>query len=138
MLGPSEWLAGAGLLLTIMLTGGGVIWKVGEIQRTILTRMAGNKEELDNDLNLLRMAAYEEYKILRREMQEASSMAYREFGKTAEGLREKLADVELWTRDQIRDNRHEVDVKIEKSGERIRQLELFQAREKGFRPDSAS
>jgi hypothetical protein len=65
-------------------------------------------------------------------------MAYREFGKTAEGLREKLADVELWTRDQIRDNRHEVDVKIEKSGERIRQLELFQAREKGFRPDSAS
>lgn len=46
----------------------------------ILNRISDNKEQLDAELTAIRIAAYEEYKILRREMQDGSQRSSVEFG----------------------------------------------------------
>lgn len=72
----------------------------------ILSRISKNKDELDGELTAIRMAAYEEYKILRREMTEASDRAYDRFGESLIAIREKVNEVELWMRDQLAETRH--------------------------------
>ena len=101
----------------------------------ILNRIEKNKEELKEELAAIRIAAYEEYTILRREMSDTMSAAYREFGETVYGIREKVTQVELWIRDELKDTRHTLqggmdqrhmisDEKIEKVSDRVRQLEI--------------
>ena len=86
----------------------------------------------------MRIAAYEEYKTLRHEMHESSSISSREIGETIYGIREKVNQVEIWIRDQLRDHRHTLqgsmdmrhkitDEKIDKLNDRIRQLEIDHA-----------
>lgn len=72
----------------------------------ILNRISSNKEELDDELTAIRMSAYEEYKILRKEMMEASDRAYDRFGESLLALREKVNEVELWIRDELSSTRH--------------------------------
>ena len=106
---------------------------------TILTRINKNKEELDEELSALRLAAYEEYKTLRKEISDVAAVSRREFGESIHAIREKVTQVELWTRDQLMDTRsslgRSIDSrlgmamdKIEKTDSRVRQLELFTAK----------
>ena len=101
----------------------------------ILNRIEKNKEELNEELAAIRISAYEEYKILRKEMVDATTMAYREFGETVFGIREKVTQVELWIRDELKETRHTLqggmdmrhsitDEKMEKISDRVRQLEI--------------
>ena len=95
------WLAGAGLLITIMITGGGIIWKLSEVKASIMEEIVKHRDELDAEVSMVRLAAYEEYKTLRREANEVSAQTYREFGESVAAVREKLNQVEIWVRDQF-------------------------------------
>ena len=129
------WIAAAALIFTVFATA---------ITATmvIVTRINRNKEQLDEDLTAIRLAAYEEYKTLRREIGDVSVISRREFGETVHSIREKVVQMELWTRDQLTEIRlhfsKTVDVrhgmamdKIEKTDDRVRQLELFAAKVTG-------
>ena len=134
-MGIPEWIAFGGLcvatvgMLSLMMSR-----QTGNRDQ-ILNRIETNKEELNKELVAIRTAAYEEYTTLRKEISESSSLAYREFGETVYGIREKVTQVELWIRDELKDTRHTLqggmdmrhsitDEKIEKVSDRVRQLEI--------------
>jgi len=130
-----EWIAFGGLCVLIAGAFLGIFYRQTDNRNQILNRIEKNKEELNDELSALRSAAYEEYKILRKEMAETTNVAYREFGETVFGIREKVTQVELWIRDELKDTRHTLqggmdqrhsitDEKIEKVSDRVRQLEI--------------
>lgn len=139
------WIAGAGLIFSIFVSAGGVIWKLAENKAAILEKLDDHKEQIDEELTAIRLSAYEEYKTLRKEIADGSALARREFGETVNAIREKVAQIELWTRDQLTETRHSLrgaidmrwqiaEEKFERLDERIRQLELFEARYLGVKP----
>lgn len=95
------WIAGAGLIITILISAATIVWKLGEVKASVLEVIAEHREQLDAELTAMRTAAYEEYKILRKELNDTSAQTYREFGETVQAVREKINQVELWVRDQL-------------------------------------
>jgi len=80
-----------------------------------------------------------EYRTLRKEISEVATTSRKEFGETVHAIREKVTEVELWTRDQFTETRHTLrgsidmrhsmnEERFEKLEERVRQLELYDAR----------
>src|SRR6267154_5234841 len=138
-MGAQEWIAFGALCVAIIGAFLGIGSRQTDNRNQILSRIEANREELNDELSAIRIAAYEEYKILRREMAEAHGTAYREFGETVLAIREKVTQVELWIRDELKDTRHTLqggmdmrhsiaDEKIEKVSERVRQLEISGSR----------
>ena len=134
-MGAQEWIAFGALCVAIVTTLSVMMIRQTTNRDQILDRIEKNKEELNDELAAIRISAYEEYKILRKEMVDATTMAYREFGETVFGIREKVTQVELWIRDELKDTRHTLqggmdmrhsitDEKIEKVSDRVRQLEI--------------
>lgn len=141
-MGITEWIAGAGLIVVLLTCTGGVIWRLAENKVAILDRLDEHKEQIDNELTAIRVSAYKEYQILRKEMVDATTIARREFGDSLAALREKVVQVELFIRDQLRETRHTLqgaidmrhqimEDKLEKTEERLRELELNSARREG-------
>jgi hypothetical protein len=135
IVGVPEWIAFGALCTAIVGAFAGIAYRQADNRNRILERMSANKDELNEELSAIRISAYEEYKILRKEMVDATTMAYREFGETVFGIREKVTQVELWIRDELKDTRHTLqggmdmrhsitDEKIEKVSDRVRQLEI--------------
>jgi predicted DNA-binding protein (UPF0251 family) len=133
--GVPEWIAFAALCTAVAGTLSLMMSRQTSNRDQILTRIEKNKEELNDELAAIRISAYEEYKILRKEMAEVMGTAYREFGETVFGIRQKVTEVELWIRDELKDTRHTLqggmdmrhsitDEKIEKVSDRVRQLEI--------------
>ena len=89
----SSWIAFAALMVTIMTVSGGGLW-------ALFAKMNSIKASTDTEVEAIRMAAYLEYKELRREMNDGWSKAYLEFGEAPKALREKINEVELFMRDQ--------------------------------------
>ncbi len=139
------WIELGALIFTILASAMGSVAILYNHKNQILTRMANDKESIDDELMALRMSAYEEYKTLRKEIGDATSIARVEFGETIRAIREKITEVELWTRDQLSETRHTliggmdqrhvigIDM-IEKIEDRMRLLELFSAAQ-GYKPD---
>lgn len=138
--GIQEWAAVGALVLAMFSSAIGVVVKLVDNKNVILERIHENKESLDIELLAIRMAAYEEYKILRREMTEQSDKSYREFGESLHGIREKMTQIELWIRDELSKTRHTLtgsmdmrhqmlEEKIELIDSRIRHVEIEQARQ---------
>lgn len=132
---PSEWIALAALIFTIFSAAAGVVWRASENKNQILHELNKNKDDLEAELVAIRMAAFEEYKILRKEMNEASSLSYREFGESLRAIREKVNEIELWIRDELAKTRHTltgsmdmryqiITEQIEGIDERLRMLEI--------------
>jgi hypothetical protein len=133
--GAQEWIAFGALVTAIIGAFLGIASRQTDNRNQILDRIEKNKEELNDELSAIRIAAYEEYKILRKEMSDTANVAYREFGETVLGIRQKVTEVELWIRDELKDTRHTLqggmdmrhtitDEKIEKVSDRVRQLEI--------------
>ena len=134
-MGIQEWIAFGALCVAIIGCFLGIMSRQTDNRNQILSRIEQNKEELNDELSAIRISAYEEYKILRKEMSDTATVAYREFGETVYGIREKVTQVELWIRDELKDTRHTLqggmdmrhsitDEKIEKVSDRVRQLEI--------------
>jgi len=134
-MGVAEWIAFGTLCVAIAAAFLGIMSRQTDNRDQILNRIEKNKEELNNELSAIRSAAYEEYQILRKEMSDTATVAYREFGETVYGIREKVTQVELWVRDELKETRHTLqggmdmrhsvaDEKIEKVSDRVRQLEI--------------
>lgn len=120
------------LLLTGIVT---MVWKLAENKLQILAKMAEDKESLDHELLAIRMAAFEEYKILRRENNDAADGARRDFGESLHAIREKMTQIEIWIRDELSKTRHTltgsmdmrhhmVDEKLEAIDARLRIVEI--------------
>jgi hypothetical protein len=133
--GIPEWIAFGALCVAIVGTLSLMMSRQTDNRNQILSRIEKNNKELKEELAAIRAAAYEEYTTLRREMSDTMSAAYREFGETVYGIREKVTQVELWIRDELKDTRHTLqggmdmrhsitDEKIEKVSDRVRQLEI--------------
>lgn len=110
----------------------------------ILNRISDNKEQLDAELTAIRIAAYEEYKILRREMQDGSLRSSGEFGESIRAIREKVNQVELWFRDELAKTRHTLtgsmdmrytllEQRLDEIDKSVKSLELENARRQGVR-----
>jgi hypothetical protein len=139
------WAALGALIFAVL---GGSVTSVATLfnhKNQILEQMAKDKESTDQELMAIRMSAFEEYKTLRREIGEVASISRKEFGETIVALREKVTQVELWVRDQLTETRHTltgsmdmrhtiVVEKLEKTDDRVRELELFAA-QRGFNAD---
>jgi hypothetical protein len=134
-MGAQEWIAFGALCTAIIGCFVGIMSRQTDNRNQILNRIEKNKEELNEELAAIRISAFEEYKILRKELTDTMSAAYREFGETVYGIREKVTQVELWIRDELKDTRHTLqggmdmrhsitDEKIEKVSDRVRQLEI--------------
>ena len=134
-MGVPEWIAFGALCTAIMGAFAGMMSRQTDNRNQILNRIEKNQRELNEELSAIRIAAYEEYKILRKEMVDAANVASREFGETVYGIREKVTQVELWIRDELKDTRHTLqgsmdmrhsimDEKVEKVSDRVRQLEI--------------
>ena len=134
-MGVQEWIGFGALCVAILGAFAGIAYRQADNRNKILNRIEENKEELNDELSAIRIAAYEEYKILRKEMHDTATVAYREFGETVHGIREKVTQVELWIRDELKDTRHTLqggmdmrhsitDEKIDKVSDRVRQLEI--------------
>lgn len=131
------WVALAALIFTVIASAvSSVVF--------LYSKMNSDKKELEDDLQVLRMSSYEEFKTLRKEIGEASSIARMEFGETISAIREKVTQVELWMRDQLSQTRHTLIggtdqkhmiaiEKIEETDNRVRKLEIFNA-SKGYVP----
>ena len=135
LMGAQEWIAFGALCTAIIGCFVGIMSRQTDNRNQILNRIEKNKEELNEELAAIRISAFEEYKILRKELTDTMSAAYREFGETVYGIREKVTQVELWIRDELKDTRHTLqggmdmrhsitDEKIEKVSDRVRQLEI--------------
>ena len=135
IVGVPEWIAFAGLCVATIGMLSLMMSRQTANRDQILHRIETNKEELNKELVAIRTAAYEEYTTLRKEISESSSLTYREFGETVHGIRQKVTEVELWVRDQLRDTRHTLqsgmDMRhqialdgIKEVDDRIRQLEI--------------
>ena len=138
-MGAQEWIAFGALCTAIIGCFVGIMSRQTDNRNQILNRIEKNKEELNEELAAIRISAFEEYKILRKELTDTMSAAYREFGETVYGIREKVTQVELWIRDELKDTRHTLqggmdmrhsitDEKIEKVSDRVRQLEISNPR----------
>ena len=134
-MGAQEWIAFGALCIAIIGCFLGIMSRQTDNRNQILNRIEKNKEELADELAAIRISAFEEYKILRKELTDTMSAAYREFGETVYGIREKVTQVELWIRDELKDTRHALqggkdmrhsiaEEKIEKVSDRVRQLEI--------------
>ena len=134
-MGAQEWIAFGALCVAILGAFAGIAYRQGDNRNQILNRIEKNKEELNGELSAIRSSAYEEYTILRKEIADSTSLAYREFGETIYGIREKVTKVELWIRDELKDTRHTLqsgmDVRhqmaldgIKEVDDRVRQLEI--------------
>ena len=139
IVGAQEWIAFGALCTAIIGCFVGIMSRQTDNRNQILNRIEKNKEELNEELAAIRISAFEEYKILRKELTDTMSAAYREFGETVYGIREKVTQVELWIRDELKDTRHTLqggmdmrhsitDEKIEKVSDRVRQLEISNPR----------
>ena len=117
----------------------GIAYRQADNRNQVLNKIDENNKELKKELSAIRAAAYEEYTTLRKEMAESTSIAYREFGETVYGIRQKVTEVELWIRDELKDTRHTLqggmdmrhsitDEKIEKVSDRVRQLEISRSK----------
>lgn len=142
-MGAAEWIAFAGLIFAIFTSAAGIVGTMVGNKNVILVQMADDKRDLETELSAIRISAYEEYKILRKEMAEAAALSYREFGESLLALREKVNQVELWTRDQLKETRHTLsgsmdmrygmlDEKLDETKERIRLIEIENARQDGL------
>jgi len=134
-MGAQEWIAFGALCTAIIGSFIGIMFRQTDNRNKILSKIEQNKEELNDELAAIRISSYEEYKVLRKELADTVSLAYREFGETVFGIREKVTQVELWIRDELKDTRHTLqggmdmrhsitDEKIEKVSDRVRQLEI--------------
>ena len=134
-MGVQEWIALGALFVAITAALFTIMSRQTDNRNQILNRIEKNKEELNEELAAIRISAFEEYKILRKELTDTMSAAYREFGETVYGIREKVTQVELWIRDELKDTRHTLqggmdmrhsitNEKIEKVDDRVRQLEI--------------
>lgn len=122
------WVALAGFLFAILTS-------IVTATAMILGKISYNKEALDVELTALRQAAFEEYKILRREMNDLSTITYREFGESLLALRTKVTEVEIWVRDELTKTRHTLtgsmdmryhmlEQKLEDIDKRVREMEI--------------
>ena len=134
-MGAQEWIAFGALCTAIIGCFVGIMSRQTDNRNQILNRIEKNKEELNEELAAIRISAFEEYKILRKELTDTMSAAYREFGETVYGIREKVNQVELWIRDELKDTRHTLqggmDMRhqialdgIKEVDDRVRQLEI--------------
>jgi hypothetical protein len=134
-MGIQEWIAFGALCVAIIGCFLGIMSRQTDNRNQILNKIQENKEELAGELAAIRLSALEEYKILRKELTDTMLAAYREFGETVYGIREKVTQVELWIRDELKDTRHTLqggmdmrhsiaEEKIEKVSDRVRQLEI--------------
>ena len=114
------WIAAAALAI-------GIVTAVVTTTVVILSRINAVKDELDQQLYAIRLSAFEEYKTLRAEIVEVSSLSRKEFGETVAAIREKVNEVELYFRDKLSE-------RADKTDYRLRQLELFSART-GWSPE---
>lgn len=126
-MGPLEWITFASLMFTILTSVIVVSAKSANNKNEILDKINITKDDLDNELTAIRMAAYEEYKILRREMAESSNLAYREFGESLRAIREKTNQIEIWFRDELAKTRlaiiNSTDIKCQEIKDNIDDLE---------------
>lgn len=138
-MGVQEWVALGGLILALFTAAGGIVLKLVDNKNAILEKISENKEALDAELLGIRMAAFKEYEILRREINDTSATSYRDFGESLAAIREKVTQIELWIRDELRDTRHTlqgaIDMrhqimgnKLDAMDERVRKVEIEQAR----------
>lgn len=51
---PEFWLAGAGLIVTIFVSAGGVIWKLGDNKTAIYTAITRTRTEIEKDVEEVR------------------------------------------------------------------------------------
>lgn len=141
---PEFWLAFAGLVATIAFSAIGLGMKAANNRNLIIEKINANKGELEDDLSAMRIAAYEEYKLLRKEIESTSSQAYREFGESLMAIREKVVQIELWIRDELKDTRHSLQgsmdmryqilkQEIDRVDERVRKMEIELAKEMTLR-----
>lgn len=140
------WAAIAALIFAILVATATSVTVLFNHKNQILKQMTDHKESTDQELTAIRMSAFEEYKTLRRELVDIASISRREFGETINAIREKVTQVELWTRDQLASTRHTLmggmDVrhnilieKLEKTDGRVRGLELYSAKN-GYGPEA--
>lgn len=134
-MGAQEWIAFGALCVAIIGAFLTIMSRQTDNRNQVLNKIDENNKELKKELSAIRAAAYEEYTTLRKEMAESTSIAYREFGETVYGIREKVTQVELWIRDELKDTRHTLqggmDVRhqialdgIKEVDDRVRQLEI--------------
>jgi len=134
-MGAQEWIAFGAFCVALMGAFLGLTYRQTDNRNQILNRIEKNKEDLDDELSAIRSAAYEEYKTLRKEISDNATAATREFGETVYGIREKVTQVELWIRDELKNTRHTLqggmdmrhsimDEKLEKVSDRVRNLEI--------------
>ena len=134
-MGAQEWIAFGALCTAIIGCFVGIMSRQTDNRNQILNRIEKNKEELNEELAAIRISAFEEYKILRKELTDTMSAAYREFGETVYGIREKVTQVELWIRDELKETRHTLqggmDMRhqialdgIKEVDDRVRKLEI--------------
>lgn len=125
--------------MAIVGSASGIMLKLADNRNAILGKIGENKEAIDDELTAMRQAAYKEYTELRREIEETSAKAYREFGESLLAIRTKVNQIEVWILNELKDTRHtlmgsidmrhqKMDDKIEALNERIRQVEIEQAR----------
>jgi len=130
------WIALGILVLTIIVSAIGIVAVLFKNKNVILAKMTQDKEAIDIELMGIRLSAFEEYKTVRKEINELASISRKEFGETILAMREKLTQIELWVRDQLSDTRHTLvggmDMRhsialemIEKMQDRLRALELL-------------
>jgi hypothetical protein len=138
-MGAQEWIAFGVLCVAIMGAFLGIAYRQTDNRNQVLNKIDKNKEELNEELEAIRISAFEESRTLRKELTDTMSAAYREFGETVYGIREKVTQVELWIRDELKDTRHTLqggmdmrhsiaEEKIEKVSDRVRQLEISNQR----------
>jgi hypothetical protein len=137
--GAQEWIAFGAFCVALVGAFLGLTYRQTDNRNQILNRIEKNKEELNDELSAIRIAAYEEYKNLRQEIHDTSSATYREFGETVYAIREKVNQVELWIRDELKETRHTLkggmDVRhqialdgIKEVDDRVRQLEISRSK----------
>ncbi len=83
-----SWIALGALIFTIIAAVAAAVTFLSGNKNEILQRMADDKESIDKELDTLRMSSYEEYKTLRKEIGDATSVARVEFGETILAMRE--------------------------------------------------
>lgn len=106
------WLTLAGFTLqTVVLIVGGV-YKVTEIKDDLKTGMIAMAAKFSDELtevrrhsedecHRIRRESIEQAVTLRKEFNEQVDRTKREFGETVQAMRQKVADVELWGRDNF-------------------------------------
>lgn len=68
-----------GFLINIVVLAGGGVWKLSRVEASIRESMSDHREDMDKELGTVR----------------------REFGEVATALRQKIHEVETWSRDEF-------------------------------------